>query len=166
MRKIVLSVFLLVACEANTANPPPQVLIPEVEMENILYDIALLKSMKNNHLGLDTPKEILNNNYILRKYKLTDSVLKKNQIYYAQSPKKMFAIYDRIHKRLEKVEDSLDVLAQKEQEELEERLQREKDSLAREKVKDSLARKKVKDSLDLLKKSEQGQLETSLKDSI
>lgn len=160
MKKIILLFALFVACEANTANPPPEVLLSEEKMENILYDLSLLKTIKINRFGGETPKEILNNNYILRKYNITDSVLKQNQHYYAQSPKKMLAIYDRIYKRLEKVEDSIGILAKKEQAELEVRLQREKDSieakivrdsLALIKKKDSLAYRQVKDSLSFLK---------------
>lgn len=151
MKKVWILFVLLIACEANTANPPPEILIPEDTMENILYDITLLKSIINNRFGGETPKKILNNKYILRKYNIEDSVLKQNQTYYAQSPKKMVAIYDRIIKRLEKVEDSIGVLVQKEQKELEERIQREKDRIAARKQKDSLALVKQKDSLKILK---------------
>ena len=63
----------------------------------------------------------------------------------------MAAIYNRIYERLEKVEDSIGLLVQKEQKELNERLQREKDSIAARKQKDSLALVKQKDSLKTLK---------------
>lgn len=150
MKKLLILFVLCIACEANTANPPPAILIPEDTMENILYDITVLKMIKNNRFGGETPKKILNNNYILRKYNIEDSVLKQNQTYYAQSPKKMVAIYDRIFKRLEKVEDSIGVLVQKEQKELEERMQRENDSIAAQQQKDSLSILKQKDSLNIL----------------
>ena len=150
MKRSLILFVLLIACEANTANPPPAILIPEDTMEQILYDINLLKTIKNNRFGGEAPKEILNNNYILRKYNIADSTLKQNQIYYAQSPKRLFAIYDRIYNRLEKVEDSINVLAKKEQEELEKRLQREKDRAA-QKSRDSIFALMLKDSIDLLK---------------
>ena len=150
MNRSLILFVLLIACEANTANPPPAILIPEDAMEQILYDINLLKTIKNNRFGGEVPKEILNNNYILRKYNIADSTLKQNQIYYAQSPKRLFAIYDRIYNRLEKVEDSINVLAKKEQEELEKRLQREKDR-ATQKSRDSIFALMLKDSIDLLK---------------
>lgn len=148
-RSLILFVFLI-ACEANTANPPPAILIPEDTMEQILYDINLLKTIKNNRFGGEVPKEILNNNYILRKYNIADSTLKQNQIYYAQSPKRLSAMYNRIYQRLEKVEDSIGVLAKKEQEELDKRLQREKDR-AVQKSRDSIFALMLKDSIDLLK---------------
>lgn len=151
MKKVWILFVLLIACEANTANPPPEILIPEDTMENILYDMTLLKSIINNRFGGETPKKILNNKYILRKYNIEDSVLKQNQTYYAQSPKKMASIYNRIHKRIERAEDSIGLLIQKEQKELNERLQREKDSIAARKQKDSLALVKQKDSLKTLK---------------
>ena len=150
MNRSLILFVLLIACEANTANPPPAILIPEDTMEQILYDINLLKTIKNNRFGGEVPKEILNNNYILRKYNIADSTLKQNQIYYAQSPKRLFAMYDRIYNRLEKVEDSINVLAKKEQEELEKRLQREKDRAA-QKSRDSIFALMLKDSIDLLK---------------
>ena len=150
MKKLLILFVLCIACEANTANPPPAILIPEDTMEQILYDINLLKTIKNNRFGGEVPKEILNNNYILRKYNIADSTLKQNQIYYAQSPKRLFAMYDRIYNRLEKVEDSINVLAKKEQEELEKRLQREKDRAA-QKSRDSIFALMLKDSIDLLK---------------
>ena len=150
MKRSLILFVLLIACEANTANPPPAILIPEDTMEQILYDINLLKTIKNNRFGGEVPKEILNNNYILRKYNIADSTLKQNQIYYAQSPKRLFAMYDRIYNRLEKTEDSIDVLAKKEKEELEKRLQREKDRAA-QKNRDSIFALMLKDSIDLLK---------------
>ena len=149
MKRYLILFVVLIACEANTANPPPADLIPEDTMEQILYDINLLRSIKNNRFGGEVPKEILNNNYILRKYNIADSTLKQNQIFYAQSPKRLFAMYNRIYKRLEKVEDSISVLVKKEQEELEKRLQREKDRAA-QKGRDSIYALMLKDSIDLL----------------
>ena len=150
MKRSLILFVLLIACEANTVNPAPAILIPEDTMEQILYDINLLKTIKNNRFGGEVPKEILNNNYILRKYNIADSTLKQNQIYYAQSPKMLFAMYNRIFNRLEKVEDSINVLAKKEQEELEKRLQSEKDRAA-QKSRDSIFALMLKDSIDLLK---------------
>ena len=150
MKRSLILFVLLIACEANTANPPPAILIPEDTMEQILYDINLLKTIKNNRFGGEVPKEILNNNYIPRKYNIADSTLKQNQIYYAQSPKRLSAMYNRIYQRLEKVEDSIGVLAKKEQEELDKRLQREKDR-AVQKSRDSIFALMLKDSIDLLK---------------
>lgn len=149
MKRCLILFVVLIACEANTANPPPADLIPEDTMEQILYDINLLRAIKNNRFGREVPKEILNNNYILRKYNIADSTLKQNQIYYAQSPKRLFTMYNRIYKRLEKVEDSISVLVKKEQEELEKRLQREKDHAA-QKGRDSIYALMLKDSIDLL----------------
>ena len=150
MKRSLILFVLLIACEANTANPPPAILIPEDTMEQILYDINLLKTIKNNRFGGEVPKEILNNNYILRKYNIADSTLKQNQIYYAQSPKRLSAMYNRIYQRLEKVEDSISVLAKKEQEELDKRLQRGKDR-AVQNSRDSIFALILKDSIDLLK---------------
>ncbi len=150
MKRSLILFVLLIACEANTANPPPAILIPEDTMEQILYDINLLKTIKNNRFGGEIPKEILNNNYILRKYNIADSTLKQNQIYYAQSPKRLSAMYNRIYQRLEKVEDSISVLAKKEQEELDKRLQRGKDR-AVQNSRDSIFALILKDSIDLLK---------------
>ena len=149
MKRPLILFVLLIACEANTANPPPAILIPEDTMEQILYDINLLKTIKNNRFGGEVPKKILNNNYILRKYNIADSTLKQNQIYYAQSPKRLYAMYNRIYNRLEKVEDSINILAEKEQKELEKRLQREKDRAA-QKARDSIYALMLKDSIDLL----------------
>ena len=161
MKKVWILFVLFIACEANTANPPPAILIPEDTMEHILYDITLLKSITNNRFGRGTSKAVLNNQYILSKYNIEDSVLKQNQTYYAQSPKKMAAIYNRIYERLERVEDSIGLLVQKEQKELNERLQREKDSLKTLKEIDSLAILKRKDTPDLLKEDNLGELKAS-----
>ena len=150
MKRSLILFVLLIACEANTVNPAPAILIPEDTMEQILYDINLLKTIKNNRFGREVPKEIFNNNYILRKYNIADSTLEQNQIYYAQSPKRLFAMYNRIYNRLEKMEDSINILAKKEQEELEKRLQREKNRAA-QKSRDSIFALMLKDSIDLLK---------------
>lgn len=165
MKKLVVLFVIIVACEAKTVNPPPQVLLPEDVMENILYDLNLLKSIKNNSYGVDISNEILNNNYILRKYNIADSTLKQNQLYYAQSPKKMYEIYNRINLRLEKAEDSVKGLIKQQREEKEALLKREEERLLEKRKHDSLALLYKKDSLALIQIND-SLTQLKLKDSV
>ena len=122
MKKIFPLTFLLFwACEALTVNPPPKVLLQEDEMEEIIYDRLLLRTMESSRLIKEDSLNIFNNDYLLRKYAVEDSVLQQNLEYYSQYPRRMTSIYARLEVRLNHLLDSLEQLAKKENEALAEK---------------------------------------------
>ena len=116
MKKLfVLIGFLVLSCDTNSAVTKPDVFLSSEKMENILYDLTVLKAIKtsyNNNEG----KALFNDNYIYRKYNIDSTILAQNQLYYAQSPKESIVLYKRIDQRLKKAKDSIDQLLKKQAE--------------------------------------------------
>lgn len=116
MKKLfVLIGFLVLSCDTNSAVTKPDVFLSSEKMENILYDLTVLKAIKtsyNNHEG----KALFNDNYIYRKYNIDSTILAQNQLYYAQSPKESIVLYKRVDQRLKKAKDSIDQLLKKQTE--------------------------------------------------
>ena len=106
-------------CEALTVNPPPEALLPQETIEDIIYDRLLLRTMESSRLVKEDSLKIFNEDYILRKYQVEDSTLQQNLEYYSQFPRRMTSMYVRIEARLDHLLDSLDQLAKKENEKLE-----------------------------------------------
>ena len=107
--------FLVLSCDTNSAVTKPDVFLSSEKMENILYDLTVLKAIKtsyNNHEG----KALFNDNYIYRKYNIDSTILAQNQLYYAQSPKESIVLYKRVDQRLKKAKDSIDQLLKKQAE--------------------------------------------------
>lgn len=116
---LLLCVLLFLGCEALTVNPPPEVLLPQETMEDIIYDRLLLRTMESSRLVKEDSLKIFNEDYILRKYQVEDSTLQQNLEYYSQFPRRMTSMYVRIEARLDHLLDSLEQLAKKENEKLE-----------------------------------------------
>ena len=57
---------------------------------------------------------VFNEDYILRKYSIQDTILAQNLEYYAQYPRRMSAMYSRIESRFNLMLDSLEQLAKAE----------------------------------------------------
>lgn len=110
--KLVWIWIFLFACEAQTVNTPPSPLLPERTVENMLYDMALLNGLETANM-VKEGQAIFNSRYLEKKYNVPDSVWQANKRYYAQHPRIMGRIYQRIKKRIERATDSLKVLSEK-----------------------------------------------------
>lgn len=107
MRRVnIVLFFVLLGCNSSATSVAPEELIPAQKMENILFDLSLLKAIDNTKLTRDG-EEVFNNQYLLRKYNIDSLTFAQNQHYYAQNPKLLFRIYQRIDRRLEQLLDSL-----------------------------------------------------------
>ncbi len=107
--------FLMLSCDTNSAVTKPDVFLSSEKMENILYDLTLLKAIKTSYNDRDG-KALFNEDYIYRKYNIDSTILAQNQQYYAQSPKESIVLYKRVDLRLKKVKDSVDQLLKKQAE--------------------------------------------------
>ena len=116
MKKLLLIAgFLFLACDTNSSVTKPDEFLSSEKMENILYDLTLLKAIKTSYNDKEG-KALFNDAYIFRKYNIDSTVLAQNQLYYAQSPKESIALYKRIDQRLKKAKDSINELLQKQKE--------------------------------------------------
>ena len=116
MKKLfVLIGFLVLSCDTNSAVTKPDVFLSSEKMENILYDLTVLKAIKTSYNNREG-KALFNDNYIYRKYNIDSTILAQNQLYYAQSPKESIVLYKRVDQRLKKAIDSIDQLLKKQAE--------------------------------------------------
>ena len=117
MKKLLLIAgFLFLACDTNSSVTKPDEFLSSEKMENILYDLTLLKAIKTSYNDKEG-KALFNDAYIFRKYNIDSTVLAQNQLYYAQSPKESIALYKRIDQRLKKAKDSINELLREQKEE-------------------------------------------------
>ena len=116
-----LAFLLFWACEALTVNPPPEVLLKEDEMEEIIYDRLLLRTMESSRLIKEDSLNILMTITSFANMHWKILFLQQNLEYYAQYPRRMTALYDRVEVRLNRLLDSLEQLAKKENEALAEK---------------------------------------------
>lgn len=112
--RVILLLLLFYNCDALTVNPPPEVLLTEETMENIIHDQLLLRTMQNSRLVKQDSLNVFNEDYILRKYNIQDTILAQNLEYYAQYPRRMSAMYFRIESRFNSMLDSLEQRAKAE----------------------------------------------------
>ena len=116
MKKVLVIIgFLLLSCDTNSSITKPDVFLSSEKMENILYDLTLLKAIKTSY-NYQEGKALFNDAYIFRKYNIDSTILAQNQLYYAQSPKESMVIYKRIELRLKKAKDSINGLLRQEKE--------------------------------------------------
>lgn len=113
---IYLLLVIIFACEASSNTPKPKNLIPEETMEKILFDLALLKSIKGSSYK-KTGETVFNDQYLYRKYTIDEETFLQNQQYYAQNPKLLSKIYSRVNQRFEAIIDSVKVLEEKKKKE-------------------------------------------------
>ena len=128
---VVFIVCFVLACEARTVNPPPQELLSEETMENMLYDLALLNALQASFL-VQEGQAIFDGKFMEKKYQVPDSIWTASKKYYAQDPQRMAKIYKRINTRLNKAKDSIEVLKTAKEKAAEEKAAKEK--AAEEKV--------------------------------
>jgi len=114
-KALVIIGFLLLSCDTNSSITKPDVFLSSEKMENILYDLTLLKAIKTSYNDQEG-KALFNDAYIFRKYNIDSTILAQNQLYYAQSPKESKVIYKRIEQRLKKAKDSINALLRQEKE--------------------------------------------------
>ena len=112
MRKyiIIFTIISCLACDGSTpVEPPDEEMTPEM-MEDIFYDILLMKAIKNSSYVDPVNEEYFTDQYIYEKYGIDSLQLAQNQIYYAQKPKLMKKIFENIEIRSKQVKDSIDTI--------------------------------------------------------
>lgn len=109
MRKIIYIFALLlivVACKKNIV-PKPDKFLDEKQMENMLYDLAVLESMKVSQAQMLDSLQFNSQQFIYKKYQLDSLSLAQNMVYYASLPKDYDRIVRKVEEKLKKQRDSI-----------------------------------------------------------
>ena len=102
------------ACDGSTpVNEPEKKITPEI-MEDIFYDLSVMKSVQNSKNLNEEFKSYFGTQYIYEKYGIDSLQLIQNQMYYVQKPKLMKKIFQNLEIRYQKIQDSLDTLIKNE----------------------------------------------------
>ena len=109
MRKIIYIFALLlivVACKKNIV-PKPDKFLDEKQMESLLYDLAVLESMKVSQAQMLDSLQFNPQQFIYKKYQLDSLSLAQNMVYYASLPKDYDRIVKKVEEKLKKQRDSI-----------------------------------------------------------
>ena len=109
MRKIIYIFALLlivVACKKNIV-PKPDKFLDEKQMESLLYDLAVLESMKVSQAQMLDSLQFNSQQFIYKKYQLDSLSLAQNMVYYASLPKDYDRIVRKVEEKLKKQRDSI-----------------------------------------------------------
>lgn len=109
MKKIIYIFALLlivVACKKNIV-PKPDKFLDEKQMESLLYDLAVLESMKVSQAQMLDSLQFNSKQFIYKKYQLDSLSLAQNMVYYASLPKDYDRIVRKVEEKLKKQRDSI-----------------------------------------------------------
>ena len=103
MKRVVLILFIMLfSCGKEEAVPKPEKLLSESEMENIIYDLALLQAIKSTNPQVLTENNIDAKKYIYKKYSTDSLTYNQNHRYYASQLDVYEKIQNRVIERLNK----------------------------------------------------------------
>ena len=112
MRKkvILLACLIWLGCAPQNSVEPPEQLISPEKMEDVLYDLSLIKALKNTNFQKEESKSILTPDYLFKKHNIDSLQWEENLRYYSKNPKKFLLIYKKVQERYPQVLDSIDTL--------------------------------------------------------
>ena len=112
MRKkvILLACLICLGCAPQNSVEPPEQLISPEKMEDVLYDLSLIKALKNTNFQTEESKSILTPDYLFKKHNIDSLQWEENLSYYSKNPKQFLLIYKKIQERYPQVLDSIDTL--------------------------------------------------------
>lgn len=124
---IIITLFSL-ACSNKNEIKKPEKLIEKEQMENILYDLALLQSVKSYYpLKLGSEK-INSKTYIYKKYNIDSLQFVENNRYYSADIETYKKMFTNITERIKNEKSTIDTLLIREQKKLAKKIQ---DSIAK-----------------------------------
>lgn len=112
MRKIILilSIFIIAACNNKSENEKPKKMIDKTVMQNILYDLAVLQAIKSNSPEKFGKNDINPKTYIYQKYKIDSLQFAQNNKYYTANMQSYRVMFQSVTDRLKKEKDALDTI--------------------------------------------------------
>ena len=103
-------VIFLTACGAKDTVVPPENLLSETQMIDILTDVQLIEGELNFRRSEGEDIQGRNNLYydqLFEHYGITDSIFNENLRYYTEKPAILERITDSVYKRLVKEQEKL-----------------------------------------------------------
>lgn len=112
MRKkvILLACLIWLGCAPQNSVERPEQLISPEKMEDVLYDLSLIKALKNTNFQTEESKSILTPDYLFTKHNIDSLQWEENLRYYSKNPKQFLLIYKKVQERYPQVLDSIDTL--------------------------------------------------------
>lgn len=117
MKKFAVIFFFSLAfigCKKDSVEKPER-LLSQQEMENILYDIAIVQAMHAYAPRTLEENDLTESKYIYEKYKIDSTTFIQNHNYYASNPEVYKKIQEKITERLNKEKKALDTEIKKEE---------------------------------------------------
>lgn len=99
-------------CKKDSAEKPER-LLSQQEMENILYDVAIIQAMNAYAPRTLEENDLTADKYIYEKYKIDSTTFAQNHNYYASNPEMYKKIQEKITERLNNEKTALDTLVKK-----------------------------------------------------
>ena len=107
---ILLACLIWLGCAPQNSVEPPEQLISPEKMEDVLYDLSLIKALKNTNFQKEESKSILTPDYLFKKHNIDSLQWEENLRYYSKNPKQFLLIYKKVQERYPQVLDSIDTL--------------------------------------------------------
>lgn len=104
----VVCMLLLVVAGCKVKRPSD--VIPETEMENLLYDYHLAKSMGDNLSHTENYKKTLYLDAIFKKHGTTEAIFDSSLVWYARNTETFSKICERVKKRLRAQQEEINAL--------------------------------------------------------
>lgn len=93
--------FLIWACAEKVVEPPEN-LIPEQKMVEILHDLAVLNATENSFAYIMEQYQVNTMDFLFRKYQIDSTQFAQSDKYYASIPLQYQMIYEKVEAKLEK----------------------------------------------------------------
>ena len=110
---LLLGILALLGCEEQLVEKPEN-LIPQDQMVDILYDVAVLGAAEEINSDILEEYEIDPTKWVLEQYGVDSLQFTKSDLYYASIPKAYEAIYAEVKERLDKEKERMDELRKQE----------------------------------------------------
>lgn len=103
-------ICMLALAVAGCKVKRPSEVIPESEMENLLYDYQLAKSMGDNLPYNENYKKALFIDAVFEKYGTTQAVFDSSMVWYTRNTEVLSKIYEKVRKRLKDQQEEINHL--------------------------------------------------------
>lgn len=103
---LILSCFLWGGCKKDI----PKGVIKPAQMENLLYDYHIAKTMADELPYEDKYKKVLYMDYVFKKHNTTEAVFDSSLVWYTRHTDQLSSIYEKINKRYKKEQELLNHL--------------------------------------------------------
>ena len=129
--------MLVLACNEKVIEPPEN-LIPQKVMVNILYDLSVLNAAKNTNPEVLKDNRIETMEYLYSKYTIDSVQFVRSDLYYASIPLEYEKIYKAVEARLTETKENFEEERKKQRDSVISTSDLIKTEGKKDKVKDSL----------------------------